>query len=125
VGFITKPLGQIWSSNKFYFRARQNSVMEVTIKRLDTNCIFTGAPTGRASGAGDRDRTGDIQLGKLQLTFRPTQNQAHRAGHLGPSAALSARIEHDSEHNFHARTILVLQHPQPRRTKIMRPKEKP
>jgi hypothetical protein len=54
-------------------------------------------------GAGDRDRTGDIQLGKLKPTLRTTQNQAHTAGHLGPNAALSSLIEHDSEHNFFKR----------------------
>jgi hypothetical protein len=62
-------------------------------------------------GAGDRDRTGDIQLGKLEPTCRSSQNQSFRAGHLGPSAALSARIEHDSEHNFPLGTFL----PQPTR----------
>ena len=36
-------------------------------------------------GAGDRDRTGDIQLGKLALISQPTRNQALRAGHIGPS----------------------------------------
>jgi hypothetical protein len=54
----------------------------------------------RKLGAGDRDRTGDIQLGKLMEAFRSTQNQAHTAGHIGPFAALLALIEHDSEHNF-------------------------
>ena len=49
-------------------------------------------------GAGDRDRTGDIQLGKLTPTLRSTQNQADTAGHPGPNAALSSLIEHDSEH---------------------------
>src|ERR1035441_4764697 len=48
-------------------------------------------------GAGDGDRTRDIQLGKLRPTFRSTTNQAHTAGLLGPSVALSARIEHDSD----------------------------
>ena len=54
---------------------------------------------------------------KLASTLRSSQNQAHRAGYLGPSAALSARIEHNSEHNFPAHTMLVLQNPQPRRNK--------
>jgi len=49
-------------------------------------------------GAGDRDRTGDIQLGKLQPNPRSSQNQALGAGHVRRRAALSARIEHDSEH---------------------------
>ena len=49
-------------------------------------------------GAGDRDRTGDIQLGKLLPNLRSTQNQALGAGHAGSSEALAARIEHDSEH---------------------------
>jgi len=43
---------------------------------------------------------------KLRTTPRSTTNQAHRAGHLGPSAALSARIEHDSEHNFSSSTCV-------------------
>src|SRR5439155_3950468 len=51
-------------------------------------------------GAGDGDRTRDIQLGKLRPTLRLTTNQAHRAGPQWPSVALSARIEHNSEHNF-------------------------
>jgi hypothetical protein len=51
-------------------------------------------------GAGDGDRTRDIQLGKPWSTLRSTTNQTHTAGHLGPSVALSALIEHDSEHNF-------------------------
>jgi hypothetical protein len=54
---------------------------------------------------------------KLASTLQSSQNQAHRAGYLGPSAALSARIEHNSEHNFPAHTMLVLQNPQPRRNK--------
>jgi hypothetical protein len=52
------------------------------------------------NGAGDRDRTGDIQLGKLKPTLRSTQNQAHRAGYLRSNAALSSLIEHHSEHKY-------------------------
>jgi DNA-binding NarL/FixJ family response regulator len=37
---------------------------------------------------------------KLTATPRSTQNQAFIEGHLRPSAALLARIEHDSEHKF-------------------------
>src|SRR6476661_8419534 len=51
-------------------------------------------------GAGDGDRTRDIQLGKLLPTLRSTQNQALGAGHQGPSGALRACIEHNSEHKF-------------------------
>jgi hypothetical protein len=40
-----------------------------------------------------------LECGSLTTSVRSTQNQAHTAGHLGPSAALSARIEHNSEHN--------------------------
>lgn len=47
---------------------------------------------------------------KLRTTPRSTTNQAHRAGHLGPSAVLSARIEH----NFSSST-LVPQPPQQER----------
>jgi hypothetical protein len=50
---------------------------------------------------------------KLRTTPRSTTNQAHRAGHLGPSAALSACIEHNSEYNFSSSTFV----PQPRRNK--------
>jgi hypothetical protein len=32
--------------------------------------------------------------------LRSTQNQLLLAGRIGPSEALSARIEHDSEHKF-------------------------
>jgi DNA-binding NarL/FixJ family response regulator len=39
---------------------------------------------------------------KLATTPRSTQNQAYRAGGTRHSAALSALIEHDSEHNFSA-----------------------
>jgi IS30 family transposase len=46
---------------------------------------------------------------KLRTTHRSTTNQAHRAGHLGPSAALSACIERNSEHNFSSSTFV----PQP------------
>jgi hypothetical protein len=53
---------------------------------------------GQIIGAGDRDRTGDIQLGKLAHTFRPTKNQALTAGHARPNTALSALIEHSFEH---------------------------
>ncbi len=59
-----------------------------------------GWSNSRFNGAGDRDRTGDIQLGKLASIPRPAKNQAFTAGHLRPRAALSALIEHDSEHNF-------------------------
>ena len=51
-------------------------------------------------GAGDGDRTRDIQLGKLAATRRPTINQAPTAGLVGPRAALSALIAHNSAHNF-------------------------
>ena len=68
----------------------------------------------RKGGAGDRDRTGDIQLGKLASTLRPTQNQANSKGHVGLSTALLPLIEHNSEHNF---TTLALQNPQPPHTK--------
>ena len=37
---------------------------------------------------------------KLTAAPRSTQNQAFIEGHLRPSAALLARIEHDSEHKF-------------------------
>jgi hypothetical protein len=49
-------------------------------------------------GAGDRDRTGDIQLGKLASTPRPMANQWFTAGTVGQSAAQWALIEHNSEH---------------------------
>ena len=49
-------------------------------------------------GAGDGDRTRDIQLGKLQETTRSTENQALTAGTSGQKAALLAPIEHNSEH---------------------------
>jgi hypothetical protein len=53
----------------------------------------------RIVGAGDRDRTGDIQLGKLMAMLRSTQNQAFRAGLEGQNAALAALTEHTIEHN--------------------------
>jgi hypothetical protein len=34
-------------------------------------------------GAGDGDRTRDIQLGKLRSTLRSTKNQAHTVGITG------------------------------------------
>ena len=58
---------------------------------------------GKLNGAGDRDRTGDIQLGKLASCCRLTQNQAFKAGHLGQNVALAALIAHDSAHNFSLR----------------------
>ena len=58
-----------------------------------------------------------LERGSLTTSVRSTQNQAHTAGHLGLSAALAARIEHDFEHNFPVRTTLVLQNPQLRHSK--------
>lgn len=55
--------------------------------------------TYRQSGAGDRDRTADIQLGKLAVSLRLTLNQSHTKGYKWLIAALSADIEHSSEHN--------------------------
>ena len=52
------------------------------------------------NGAGDRDRTGDIQLGKLASNRRHKINQRLRKGTEGPGTALWAPIEHNSEHNF-------------------------
>src|SRR2546427_8958310 len=49
-------------------------------------------------GAGDGDRTRDIQLGKLKPTIRLTHNQAVAKGATRLNAALSAPIEHNSEH---------------------------
>ena len=49
-------------------------------------------------GAGDRDRTGDIQLGKPQETIRPMEIQADTWGTVRQNEALLARIEHDYEH---------------------------
>ena len=53
----------------------------------------------RRFGAGDGDRTRDVQLGKLPSNPRHTQNQAFRVGAVRRNAALSASIEHNSEHN--------------------------
>src|SRR6202035_5243323 len=58
-------------------------------------------------GAGDGDRTRDIQLGKLAARHRSTQNQAFRAGHTGQNVALAALIEHTIEHNFLAQEISI------------------
>jgi hypothetical protein len=74
-----------------------------TQNKVITNAITTFCRSQLScwkDGAGDRDRTGDIQLGKLTPTCRSSQNQAFRTGLVGPNAALAARIEHDSEHNF-------------------------
>jgi hypothetical protein len=60
-------------------------------------------------GAGDRDRTGDIQLGKLKPTIRLTHNQAVAKGATQLNAALSALIEHDSEHK-HALAVPTTDH---------------
>jgi hypothetical protein len=49
-------------------------------------------------GAGDGDRTRDIQLGKLEYTLRSTTNQLLVVGAERPCAALCVAIEHNSEH---------------------------
>jgi hypothetical protein len=60
----------------------------------------SNSSTDAKDGAGDEDRTRDIQLGKLKPTLRSTQNQSHKAGGVRSNVALSALIEHDSEHKF-------------------------
>jgi hypothetical protein len=61
----------------------------------------------RMVGAGDRDRTGDIQLGKLMAMLRSTWNQAFRAGLEGQNVALVALVEYTIEHNFFLACDLV------------------
>jgi hypothetical protein len=75
------------------------------VPRNDTALYFGWArevewASEQKHGAGDRDRTGDIQLGNLLSVSRFTKNQSLRAGVEGLKMALSASIEHNFEHNF-------------------------